>query len=141
MNHRSIAPNAGSTPTVTMSRLLHVDLDDLAHPQDTDAHQYDPAADHDLPDRDFEELVDVSGVHDRDVAGEDERKGDQDDRRQTSFRRKDLDLPADHLSFAERVGDGRKQRREVTADLALDVDCEDDPPEVFTAHTIGHRVE
>src|SRR4051794_24812168 len=136
------APTAAAiTRAIINGVTSHLDLEDLAQPDEADE-GHDAARDdgHD-PERLLEQHAHVVGLDQVEHTGEHDREQPEDPPREASFCRQRPDLEAQPLPLGHRVRHGVEQLGQVATDLALDADRHDRPHEVDTGHPLRRFFE
>src|SRR3954447_1119241 len=124
---RKIRPSPAASCAVTS----HLDLDDPGQPERADGEQHHGHDEHDSAERAAPQGTHIRGVGEGEVGEEHDRQPAEDPAGEPPLRGENLDLPAEPLALAQRVGHRRQQLGEVPADVPLDADRHDHPGEVL----------
>src|SRR4051812_16669344 len=127
----TIARNTRTSPPASSPFTSHLDLDHASEPEGADAEQDQRRHEHHDPEQRRPQRPQVGRVRQREVDEEDHREAPEDPPREPALGREHLDLAAQPLALAQRVGDGHEELGEVAADVPLDADGHDHPREVL----------
>src|SRR4051794_32812352 len=131
------APTAAAiTRAIINGVTSHLDLEDLAQPDEPDEGHHATRDDRHDPERLLEQHAHVVGLDQVQDAREHDRKEPEDPPGEASFRRQRPDLQAQPLPLGHRVGHRVEQLGQVATDLPLDADGHDRPHQVDARHAL-----